>query len=70
MTDKFSSQQENLPKLEKNEKRNKKIAVFFDIDDTLIKGQTQKLMVSYFYHKRKINSLFLLEIYFWFLLYT
>lgn len=48
---------------------NKKIAVFFDVDNTLIEGQTQKMMVSYFYHKKKINLVFLLEIYFWFLLY-
>jgi HAD superfamily hydrolase (TIGR01490 family) len=49
--------------------QNKKIAVFFDVDDTLINGQTQKLMVSYFYQKKKINFTFLLKIYFWFLLY-
>jgi hypothetical protein len=49
--------------------QNKKIAVFFDVDDTLIDGQTQKLMVSYFYQKKKINFIFLLQIYFWFLLY-
>jgi hypothetical protein len=49
--------------------QNKKIAVFFDVDDTLIDGQTQKLMVSYFYQKKKINFIFLLKIYFWFLLY-
>lgn len=47
----------------------KKIAVFFDVDDTLIKGQTQKLMLNYFYQKKKINSLFFLKIYFWFFLY-
>jgi HAD superfamily hydrolase (TIGR01490 family) len=49
--------------------QNKKIAVFFDVDNTLINDQTQKLMVSYFYQKKKINFVFLLKIYFWFLLY-
>jgi len=49
--------------------QNKKIVVFFDVDDTLINGQTQKLMISYFYQKKKINFTFLLKIYFWFLLY-
>jgi HAD superfamily hydrolase (TIGR01490 family) len=49
--------------------QNKKITVFFDVDDTLINGQTQKLMISYFYQKKKINLTFLLKIYFWFLLY-
>jgi phosphoserine phosphatase len=49
--------------------QNKKIAVFFDVDGTLINGQTQKLMVSYFYQKKKISLIFLLKIYFWFLLY-
>jgi HAD superfamily hydrolase (TIGR01490 family) len=49
--------------------QNKKIAVFFDVDGTIIDGQTQKLMISYFYQKKKINFTFLLKIYFWFLLY-
>jgi len=51
------------------EPQNKKIAVFFDVDNTLINGQTQKMMVSYFYQKKKINLFFLLKIYIWFLLY-
>ena len=46
-----------------------KIAVFFDVDGTLINGQSQKLMISYFYRKKKVGILFLLKIYLWFLLY-
>ena len=46
-----------------------KTVAFFDIDDTLICGQTQKLLISYFYKKRKVSSLFLSRIYLWFFLY-
>jgi HAD superfamily hydrolase (TIGR01490 family) len=48
------------------------IAAFFDVDGVLIAGQTQQLMISYFFRKGKINFKklpFLAKIYLWFLLY-
>jgi len=30
-----------------------KTAVFFDVDNTLIDGQTQKLLISYLYIKKR-----------------
>jgi len=46
-----------------------KTAVFFDVDDTIIDGQTQKLLVFYLYRQKKISFIFLLNIYLWFLFY-
>lgn len=46
-----------------------KIPVFFDVDNTLVKGQTQQILVHYLYKKGKVNSLFFLKIFLWFLLY-
>ena len=43
--------------------------VFFDLDETLIREQSQKLLVSYLFKKHKINFLFLIYIYLWFLFY-
>lgn len=46
-----------------------KIVAFFDVDDTLIDGQTQKIMASYLRRKGKLSLTFLFKIYSWFLLY-
>lgn len=46
-----------------------KIPVFFDVDNTLVKGQTQQILVRYLYKKGKIKLFFLLKIFLWFLLY-
>jgi len=43
--------------------------VIFDIDNTIIKGQSQQLLLKYLFKKRKINIFFLLKLYFWFFLY-
>lgn len=43
--------------------------VFFDIDGTLVSGQTQDMLAKYLFKKRMINLLFALKIYIWFLLY-
>lgn len=46
-----------------------KAAAFFDVDNTLVKGQTQELMVKFFYKKKMVKFGFLVKILFWFLLY-
>ena len=46
-----------------------KILVFFDVDNTLVKGQTQQLLVHYLYKKGKVKFYFFLKYFFWFLLY-
>jgi len=46
-----------------------RIPVFFDIDGTLVKGQTQQILVRYLYKKRKVKFCFFLKILSWFLLY-
>lgn len=43
--------------------------VFFDVDGTLIRGQSQKYFVRYLYKKKIINLFFLIRIYLWFFLY-
>ena len=43
--------------------------IFFDIDDTIINGQSQPRLVKYLFFKGKINILFLIRVYFWFILY-
>jgi len=46
-----------------------KTPVFFDIDNTLVKGQTQQVLVRYLYKKGKVKFYFFLKIFLWFLLY-
>ncbi len=49
-----------------------KILVFFDVDNVLLAGQTQQLMLSYFFRKGKIKIKkfpFLLKTFLWFFLY-
>ena len=46
-----------------------KTPVFFDIDNTLVKGQTQQILVRYLYKKGKVKFYFFLKIFLWFLLY-
>jgi HAD superfamily hydrolase (TIGR01490 family) len=43
--------------------------VFFDVDNVLVKGQTQKLLLNFLFKKRKIGCLFFLKLCLWFLLY-
>lgn len=43
--------------------------VFFDIDGTLIVGQSQLFLVRYLYKRKRVSSVFLLNIIFWFALY-
>lgn len=43
--------------------------VFFDIDDTLIKGQSQKLFIHFIWKQGFVSSWFNLRLMFWFLLY-
>ncbi len=43
--------------------------VLFDLDDTIINGQSQKLLVKYLFKRGNINILFLIYIYLWFFLY-
>ena len=43
--------------------------VLFDLDDTLINGQSQKVLARHLFKKRKIKLSFLIYIYSWFFLY-
>ena len=43
--------------------------VIFDLDNTLIKGQSQKLFLSYFFKKGLITRFFYIKLMFWFVLY-
>jgi HAD superfamily hydrolase (TIGR01490 family) len=43
--------------------------VFFDVDNVLIKDQTQKILLQFLFKKRKISIFFFIKIYLWFLLY-
>lgn len=43
--------------------------VIFDIDNTIVKGQSQKLLLSYLYRKKIIGFSYYLRIYVWFILY-
>lgn len=43
--------------------------VFFDIDDTLIKGQSQKLFIHFIWKKGLVSFWFYVRLMFWFLLY-
>ncbi|HBH71290.1 MAG: Hydrolase [Parcubacteria group bacterium GW2011_GWC1_42_11] len=44
-------------------------AVFFDVDDTLIKGQSQKLFINYLWKNGFVSSLFYVRLMVWFILY-
>ncbi len=46
-----------------------KKVVFFDVDNVLVKGQTQKILLKFFLKRKKIHFSFFIEVYFWFLLY-
>lgn len=48
--------------------RNQEV-VFFDIDDTLIKGQSQKLFINFVWCKGLVSSWFYFRLMFWFVLY-
>lgn len=41
----------------------------FDLDNTILKGQSQKMLVRYLFKSKKIKITFLIYIYFWFFLY-
>jgi len=43
--------------------------VFFDVDDTLIKGQSQKLFINFVWKRGLVSSWFYIRLMFWFLLY-
>ena len=43
--------------------------VFFDIDDTLVRGQSQKLFINFIWKKGLVSSWFYVRLMFWFLLY-
>ncbi|MFA6428474.1 MAG: HAD-IB family hydrolase [Candidatus Buchananbacteria bacterium] len=43
--------------------------VFFDVDNTLVSGQTQEYLIKYLFKCGRISFWFLLKLYFWFLLY-
>jgi HAD superfamily hydrolase (TIGR01490 family) len=43
--------------------------VFFDIDGTIIIGQSQEKLIKYLYKRKMVNVFFLLKIYLWFFLY-
>lgn len=46
-----------------------KNVVFFDVDNVLVRGQTQKYLVRYLFKKRKISLVLLIKLYMWFLFY-
>jgi HAD superfamily hydrolase (TIGR01490 family) len=46
-----------------------KPVVFFDIDDTLIKGSTQRYLIPYLYRKRLLSLSFTIKCIFWFVGY-
>jgi HAD superfamily hydrolase (TIGR01490 family) len=43
--------------------------VFFDLDNTLIDGQTQKIMAFYLWERKQITSFFLFRTFVWFFFY-
>jgi HAD superfamily hydrolase (TIGR01490 family) len=49
--------------------RNKKELVIIDLDNVIIKGQSQKIFLDYLFKKKAINPLFYFKILFWFLIY-
>lgn len=46
-----------------------KIPVFFDVDNTLVRGQTQLILLRYLHKKGKVKLFFFLKTFLWFLLY-
>ena len=46
-----------------------KTPVFFDVDGTLVKGQTQEILVRYLYKEGKVKFFFFIKIFLWFLIY-
>jgi HAD superfamily hydrolase (TIGR01490 family) len=51
-----------------NEMIMKKI-ILFDVDNVIVKGQTQKILINFLLKKRRISILFFLNLYIWFILY-
>ncbi|OIO30599.1 hypothetical protein AUJ77_02210 [Candidatus Nomurabacteria bacterium CG1_02_43_90] len=47
----------------------KQESVFFDIDDTLIRGQSQKFFMSFLYREEYVSFFFYIRLIAWFLLY-
>ena len=43
--------------------------VFFDVDDTLVKGQSQKLFISFIWKRGFVSSWFYVQLMVWFFLY-
>jgi len=43
--------------------------VFFDIDGTLVHGQTQKMLAKYLFKKNQLNFFLILKIYIWFIFF-
>ena len=43
--------------------------VFFDIDGTLVKGQSQKILVKFLFKEKEINLYYLISILVWFIFY-
>lgn len=43
--------------------------VFFDVDETLIKGQSQKFFMDFLWRKKLISSFFYVRLTYWFFLY-
>jgi len=52
-----------------NVKTKKPDLVFFDVDETILKGQSQKHFIDYLFEKKMISLSSYLKIIFWFLLY-
>jgi HAD superfamily hydrolase (TIGR01490 family) len=46
-----------------------KSVVFFDVDNVLIRGQSQVSLVRFLFKNRHVNFIFLIKIIFWFFLY-
>jgi len=46
-----------------------KKVVFFDVDNTIVNGYTQKFFIEYLYRKKKINFFVMAASYIWFLFY-
>lgn len=53
----------------KTRKENVKKIVFFDLDDTIVEGQSQQHLIKYLYKKKEVSFFDLTMIMSWFLLY-
>jgi HAD superfamily hydrolase (TIGR01490 family) len=51
------------------EKKKEKELVIFDIDGTLIRGQSQRALLSFFFEKKVVGTFYFLKVYLWFVLY-